>query len=265
MTLRHTLALIALLAALVPVAGQAQARGGVEGRVTDAAGRPVAAAEVRVDRAGAVLAGLATTDADGAWRVADLEPGLHWITVYRPGFRRSRQVALVEPGGMAQITVVLELTRYTLDTLLVSAPALAVSTKDAELSTKLTVAEIALLPTTLELRQLIAITPGARPDQIWGGASDQANAYSLDGTTVNHPGLGGAAFLPSPTWVQTLEVRGLGAGADVGGAQGGLVEVVTLEGGNVLEGALRTTFETHRWNGSNLIAGEIGRELANRW
>jgi hypothetical protein len=77
--------------------------------------------------------------------------------------------------------------------------------------------------------------------------------------------VGGASLLPSPSWIETLEVRGLGAGAEVGGAQGGLVEVVTLEGRNVLEGALRSSFESHRLNGSNLIPGEIGRELSRRW
>jgi len=254
-----------VLAALVPAIGQAQAQGAIEGRVIDAAGRPVVSAEVSANRPGTTPAGLATTDADGAWRIPDLEPGRYRITVSRPGYRPSRQQVEVEPGRTARLTFVLELVLFTLDSLVVSGPALSISTVDADLGTKLTVAEISLLPTTLDLRQLIALTPGARPDQIWGGASDQANSYSLDGTTVNHPGLGGAFFLPSPSWIETLEVRGLGAGADVGGAQGGLVEVVTLGGRNVLEGALRSAFESHRLNGSNLIPGEIGRELSRRW
>src|SRR5574341_1676671 len=252
-------AAILVLAAVVPAVGHAQGRGGVEGRVIDAAGRPLAAADVSVGR------WRATTDADGAWRITNLEPGLYRIAVRRLGYRPSRQDVQVEPGHPTQVTFTLELAPLMLDSLVVSAPPPSISTTNAELSTKLTVAEISVLPTTLELRQLIALTPGARPDQIWGGASDQANSYSLDGTAVSHPGLGGAFFLPSPSWVQTLEVRGLGAGADVGGAQGGLVEVVTLDGGNVLQGALRTSFESHRLNGSNLIPEEIGRELSRRW
>ena len=125
--------------------------------------------------------------------------------------------------------------------------------------------EISLLPTTVDARQLIALAPGARPDQIWGGASDQANSYVLDGTLVNHAGRGGAFLVPSPSWIETLEVRGLGTGAEWGNFQGGVVEVVTLGGGNKLEGGLRTGLESHRINGSNLVPGEIGRELASRW
>ena len=247
-----------ILLALLPAVTQAQARGGVEGRVIDAAGRPLAYAEVSVVRA------RATSDADGAWRIAHLEPGRYRISVRRLGYRPSEQEVQVESGRTAQVSFVLELVPFTLDSLVVSAPPSSISTTDAELGTKLTVSEISLLPSTFDLRQLIAITPGARPDQIWGGASDQANSYSLDGTAINHPGLGGAVLLPSPSWIETLEVRGLGAGADVGSAQGGLVEVVTLAGRNVLEGALRTSFETERLNGSNLIPGEIGSELASR-
>jgi hypothetical protein len=125
--------------------------------------------------------------------------------------------------------------------------------------------EISLLPTTVDARQLIALTPGARPDQIWGGASDQANSYVLDGSMVNHAGLGGAFFVPSPSWIETLEVRGLGTGAEWGNFQGGVVEVATLEGGNQVEGGLRTGVESFRINGSNLVPREIGRELASRW
>ena len=264
MLLQRATVLTVVLAAVVPAAGQAQARGGVEGRVVDQAGRPLVSAEVTVTRPGTAPAGRATTDADGAWRITHLEPGLYRIAVRRLGYRPSRQDVQVEPGRPAQLTFVLELGPFTLDSRVVSAPPSSISTTDAELGTKLTVGEISLLPSTFDLRQLIALTPGARPDQIWGGASDQANSYSLDGTTVSHPGLGGALLLPSPSWIETLEVRGLGAGADVGGAQGGLVEVVTLGGRNVLEGALRTSFESERFNGTNLIPGEIGRELASR-
>ena len=239
---------------------QAQARGGggLEGRVIDQTGRPLPSAEVTVVRS------RATTDADGAWRIAHLEPGLYRIAVRRLGYRPSQQNVQVESGRTVQVTFVLELVPFTLDSLVVSAPPSSISTTDVELGTKLTVTEISLLPSTFDLRQLIALTPGARPDQIWGGASDQANSYSLDGTAINHPGLGGAMLLPSPSWIETLEIRGLGAGADVGSAQGGLVEVVTLSGRNVLEGALRTSFETARLNGSNLIHGEIGSELSSR-
>lgn len=256
----------AVLAVLFAGIGQAPAPGGgVEGRVTSAVGRPLVAADVSVERPGTAPVGRATTGTDGAWRITHLEQGPYRVTVRRVGYRPLVQEIQIESGRTVRLTVVLEPVPFTLDSIVVSAPALSISTADAALSSRLTVGEIALLPTTIETRQLIALTPGARPDQIWGGASDQANSYVLDGTAVNHSGRGGVFFLPSPSWIETLEVRGLGAGAERGNFQGGLVEVVTLGGGHVLEGGLRTAVESHRINGSNLIPGEIGRELASRW
>ena len=136
----------AVLAAQVPAAALAQARGGVEGRVIDRARRPLAAAEVMVGRWRAI------TDADGAWRITHLEPGLYRIAVRRLGYRSSQQEVQVEPGRTAQVTLVLELVPFTLDSLVVSAPPSSISTTDAELGTRLTVGEISLLPSTLDLR-----------------------------------------------------------------------------------------------------------------
>lgn len=255
-----------LLVALAPAVGQAQATtGGVEGRVIDDIGRPLVAAQVRVERPGFAAVNRTVTGNDGAWRITRLEPGGYMITVQRLGYRLSVDSVQIEAGRTARLTMVLEPVPFTLDSLVISAPTLSISTTTAELGTRLTRAEISLLPTTVDARQLIALTPGARPDQIWGGASDQANSYVVDGTLVNHAGLGGAFFVPSPSWIESFEVRGLGSGAEWGNFQGGVVDVVTLGGGNTLEGGLRTGFESHRINGSNLVPGEIGRELSSRW
>ena len=255
---------ITLLTAGIPGAAQGQERGAIEGRVTDAGGRGLESVEVIVERPGMAAARTAT-GADGTWRVRDLAPGVYRLTIRRPGYHTFEERVSVEPGRTTRVTVVLQSAMFALDTLVITAPAVSIATTHTELGTRLTAGEISLLPTTVDARQLIALSPGARPDQIWGGASDQANSYSLDGTAANHIGVGGALFLPSPGWIESLEVRGLGAGAEVGGAQGGLVEVVTLGGGNELEGRLRTFAESHRLNGSNLIVGEVGRELSRRW
>jgi hypothetical protein len=257
---------VMLVVALAPAVGQAQATtGAVEGRVIDDIGRPLVAADVRVARPGTVAVNRTVTGNDGAWRITHLEPGRYMIAVQRLGYRLLVDSVQIEPGRTARLTAVLEAVPFTLDSLVISAPTLSVSTATAELGTRLTTSDISLLPTTVDARQLIALTPGARPDQIWGGASDQANSYVVDGAPVNHAGLGGAFFVPSPSWIESLEVRGLGSGAEWGNFQGGVVEVVTLRGGNKLEGGLRTGLESHRISGSNLIPGEIGRELASRW
>jgi hypothetical protein len=260
---RSALGLVGLV--LLGRAGAAQVPGGAEGRITDPVGRPLVQAEVVLERPGGGTPLRAITNAEGAWRVVPLDPGLWRVTARRVGYRPGTADVRIVPGQVARVMLALEPAPLLLDSLVVQAPALRISTSEVDLGSQLTLAQIALLPTTVDLRQLIALTPGARPDQIWGGASDQANSYSVDGALVNHPGLGGAQVLPSPTWIERLEVKGLGAGAEAGDFQGGLVDVVTLRGRNTLEGAYRTAFESHRLNGSNLEEGEVGSELSGRW
>jgi len=255
----------AVLAIGAPGVLPGQARAAVEGRVVDAVGRPLAGAEVVIERPGLPSAGRAVSDADGGWRVTHLAAGRYRVSARRVGFRAASEDVVLAPGGTARVTFVLEQSPFQLDSLVVSAPAVRIATENTELATRLTIREISLLPTTLDMRPLIGLTPGARPDHLWGGASDQANSYRLDGAVVNHAGQGGAFLLPSPAWIESLEVRGLGAGAEHGDFQGGLVEITTLGGGDRLEGSFRTGVESRQLNGSNLIAGEIGRELVGRW
>lgn len=249
--------------AVVPALLRGQGLGGVEGRVYDPSGRPIAAADVSVSR-GTGSPSRASTDAGGGWRITHLAPGDWLVSVRRVGYRPASVPARIAGGASTRLTITLEPVPFLLDSLIASAPALRISTTSTELGTRLTVDEISVLPTTVDVRQLVQLTPGARPNQIWGGAGDQANAYLLDGTLVNHVGVGGVFFLPSPSWIESFEVRGLGAGAELGNFQGGLVDVVTLNGGNVLEGRFRSSFESHRFNGSNLVPEEVGRELSHR-
>jgi len=92
----------------------------------------------------------------------------------------------------------------------VLAAAVRISTSETEFGSRLTASELAVLPLPSEARNLVAFTPGARPDQIWGAATGQANNYQLDGVAVNHPGLGGDFLQPSTSWIEEIEVRGLG-------------------------------------------------------
>lgn len=88
----------ALLAGANPVVAQ-QAGGAIGGRVTDAAGEPLAGARVSAE-AGAGRTQVGTTDARGEYRLPDLPAGTYTVRVEKPGFRaveRRREVT----GGAA--------------------------------------------------------------------------------------------------------------------------------------------------------------------
>jgi hypothetical protein len=160
--------------------------------------------------------------------------------------------------------VVLEVAPIELEGLTIRTERVQIERENTEFTTTVEEAAIRLLPMTYDAKDLVALTPGARPGHIWGGANIQANSYRIDGLSANHPGMGGDLLQPSIYWIDRVEVRGLGAGAEYGGFQGGLVDVITKSGGNDFEASIRSTAESAALTGSNLVRTEIGTEMAGR-
>jgi carboxypeptidase family protein len=252
-------------AGAAPLAAQSANTGIIQGRVTTPAGTPVSQAELLATHLNGFTRRQGATGHDGSFRLPFLPPGSYRLTVRRIGYRPVVvNEVTVRAGRMEAIAVTLEPSALTLDSVVVEASAVRIGTGDTDFGSRLTARELALLPLPDDAKSLVAFTPGARPDQVWGAATAQANNYQLDGVAVNHPGVGGDFLEPSTSWIEEVEVKGLGAGAEYGNFQGGLVNIVTKSGTNRLEGALRTSGESWRLNGSNLRVSEIGSEPAHR-
>ncbi|HKP30317.1 MAG TPA: carboxypeptidase-like regulatory domain-containing protein, partial [Gemmatimonadales bacterium] len=183
-------------------------RGAVEGRVVTDIGEPLAAAEITLTPSPGNGVRRTETDRSGTFRIGFLAEGQYVLTVRRIGYRPAEPLLVTVQGGdPVRLTVPMEPVAVAIDSLVTSAPRVSITRTDTEFGTRLTARELAILPTFNDARLLVAFTPGARPDQIWGAASAQANQYQLDGITVNHPGVGGDFVQPSVTWIQDLEVR----------------------------------------------------------
>lgn len=262
----RTPAVALLLVCVFAPAPRAQSgnTGILTGRVSAADGAAIPLADISATHSeGATRQ--ASTDRNGAFRLAFLPPGTYQLRVRRIGYRPVIvNGVLVRAGRVETIAVRLEASAVTLEALVVEAPAVHVSTSDTDFGSRLTAVELSLLPLPNDAKSLVAFTPGARPDQIWGAATAQANNYQLDGVAVNHPGVGGDFLQPSTSWIEEIEVRGLGAGAEYGNFQGGVVNIVTKSGSNRLQGQLRTNGESWHLNDSNLRIGELGSELSHR-
>ncbi len=254
-----------MLGALGSVAAQVSTTGTIQGRMIARDSVPVPGAIVRAARAELGFVREATTDAAGAFRLGFLAPGDYRLTIRGIGYRPAVvERVTVAAGSVTRLTVVLESAAQSLDSLIVPAPTVTIDQEKTEFGTAIAAKELRLLPTPNEARNLVAFTNGARPDQVWGGSTAQANNYQLDGVAVNHPGIGGDLLQPSVSWIEEIQVRGIGAGAEHGNFQGGIVNVVTKSGTNRREGAVRLTAESHQFNGSNLRINEAGSEVSDR-
>lgn len=256
---------LGFLAAASPVAAQSGNTGILEGRIQAEAGVAVPLADIVATHTDGFTRRQAVSDTRGRFRLGFLPPGAYRLTVRRIGYRPVVvNDVVIRSGRVETLLVALSAAALLLDSIVVQAPAVHIGTGDTEFGSRLTAKELALLPLPNDARALVAFTPGARPDQIWGAATAQANNYQLDGVAVNHPGIGGDFLQPSTSWIEEIEVRGLGAGAEYGNFQGGLVNIVTKSGSNRFQGALRTNGESWHLNATNLRVTELGSELSHR-
>ena len=240
---------------------------GVVGTVVDESGGRIEGASVRVARAGDRESAFheALTRADGGFQLGGLEPGSYTITARRLGYRAVERSAVRLVAGQ-QLTLRISLVQAAreLSAIVVESSALSINSATTELPTRIDQTAAKLLPTARDASSLVSLVPGAQGNQLWGGAGATANDYRLDGVSFNNPGAGGDFLVLPIDWIDALEVRGLGAGAEYGNFQGGVINAVTKTGTNELRGALRTNYESPRLSATNLYLDEEGSEQAGR-
>lgn len=244
---------------------QTSQTGILQGSVALANGRVIANASVSLRRADGSYPRTTRTDPTGEFRLNFITPGVYDVSVRLVGFQpASYEGIVIRAAEVQRISVVLSPAAAELPAVTVNARASSISTSNTEFTTTLGSRERELLPAARNANALIAFIPGARPGQVFGGSTDQANVYQLDGVMVNQPGTGGSFLLPNVDWIEDFKVIGLGAGAEYGNFQGGLINIVTKSGSNSWQGQLRTFVENRTLNASNVNAFENGSELDNR-
>ncbi len=263
------LSLLLLLVLAWPIdAARGQQRassGALSGTVVDETDSPVQGASVRLVRTDQAVTREALSDAAGAFAVTQLAPGLYRVTAVRIGYRPAELPLLrIMEGQTAQIRVMLARSPTQLSTVTVYATATTIDASTTELARRLPLAEIAKLPLGRDALSAVELVPGARSGSVWGAGGDAANSYRLDGVAVNHPGLGGDFLSPSIDWIEAIEVRGLGAGAEYGGFQGGLINAITRSGTNERRSTIGLHYISPSLTASNVRPFEEGAEQSMR-
>jgi hypothetical protein len=233
-------------------------------RVTGAGGRALENATVEVSYQGTLMRTLGT-DAKGAVRMTGVAAGSYEVTVGVLGYESSTLTGVrVENGSVRVLDVRLRESAVELEGIVAQSERVQIQHENTEFSTQIEQKAISLLPVTYQAQNLVALTPGARPGHVWGGANFQADSYTLDGVSANNPGMGGDAIEPNINWIDKVQVRGLGAGAEYGGFQGGLIDITTKRGTNDFQGFFKTSYENQALDGSNLVGSQIGTEVVAR-
>jgi hypothetical protein len=253
------LATLALLAALAtPASAQATAANtSILITVADPQHAVIAGARVQVRNNDFGAARSCTSDAQGRCMFSSLPPGAYSVEVQVPGFApRKFPRITASVGSTLDLRITLQLAAVSQEITVKGTGATvegntvqpALNKRNAETGNYIAGLTVTYLPSrNRDLTQLAQLAAGVVTNAdafgvVIAGQRATATETSVDGADFNDPLLGGqrsgrdgTLFFPQ-TVVREFQVIRSGAGAEAGGTNAGIVNVVTKEGSNKFRG-----------------------------
>ena len=262
----------------------------VRGSILDPQHRPVAGAHVHITATGTGAEREVAANEAGLYEIAGLQPGAYRLTVDSSGFKQATETIDLEVGQQATLDLQLHLNGDS-QTVTVKAAGELLKTQDASVGEVVDQRSVDSLPLNGRmLIDLVLTVPGAhvshgastgdmnplywRPGQrsavSIGGSRPNANYFLLDGATNTDPTFSTQNLSASPDAVQEFQVQTGSYSADMGGAGGGQINIVTRSGsarfhGTAYEFLRNGAMDAHSFNqmGSSnfLVQNNFGASL----
>jgi len=241
----------------------AQTRGGeANGTVTDASGAVVPDATITLTNQGTNIQNTTTTNNNGYFVFVNVQPGNYKLKVEKAGFKASESSFVVAVNQAVTQNLSLEVgnASTTIEVTALQTPVLDSTT--TSLGTVIEQKPIEALPLNgRNFTQLLTLTPGVTPvstsqnkstggvegnvgipgsgfsDPSFHGQENRSKLYFYDGiinTNIRGPNY---IVIPNIDMVQEFKVVGQDANADMGGAMGGVVNMVSKAGTNKIHGS----------------------------
>jgi len=253
--MRILVTLLCLLALLVPALGQSN-YAAVTGTVTDSQSLPVVGATVHFKAMSTGAIRVLTSNDRGLFSAPALPPDDYELTTESTGFAPVKQSLHLEVGEKLAIEIGLKVGAVK-EGVQVNAAADLLRTTDASVGEVVERQSVQELP--LNGRMLIDLVltvpgthvgfgaqtgetnplywrPGQRSAIVIGGNRPNANFFLLDGATNTDPTFNTQNLSPSPDAVMEFQVETSSYTADMGGAGGGQINIVTRGGTNQYHG-----------------------------
>jgi hypothetical protein len=262
----------------------------IEGRIEDGSRAAVSGARVTV-RAKATGALRATiTNDSGLFEVASLQPAQYSVEVSVPGFSSLVREVTVEVGQHMALDLALAVSEKR-ETIGVTAAAETLKTQDVSLGEVVESQSVQDLPLNGRMLVDLALTvpgahlghgaqsgdmnalywrPGQRSAVTIGGNRPNANYFLLDGATNTDPTFNTMNLSPSPDAVQEFQVQTGSYSAEMGGAGGGQINIITRQGASEFHGTAyeflrNNALDARTWNEmpgtTHLVQNNFGAAL----
>ena len=224
----------------------------------------------------------ATTDESGNYRIKSLPPDSYNVSAVAPGFgSATRRVGHIAVGTVAQINFHLQLgaTETSVDVTL----ALPLVESDRS-NQENTIGEKSIHDLPIDRRDYLTyalLVPGVSDSDALADATDfrvaqaaqsglsfygnngRGNSLTIDGGEANDPG-GGVRPTLSQEGVQEFQINRSNYAAELGGASGGVINIVSKSGSQSLHGTVFGFLRNQRLDAvdpfaSNLVSGKLVR------
>jgi hypothetical protein len=230
----------------------------LSGTVFDPQRQAVPGANVRATSTGTHALRQVTTNEQGAFQLTGLLPGEYELTIEAKGFATQTRAVNVEVGQQLMLDVDLKVSDIS-TTVEVKGEAAVLRTTDASVGEVVEPKSVRSLPLNGRmLIDLVLTVPGAheshgaqagdmsplywRPGQrsavSIGGNRPNANYFLLDGATNTDPTFNTLNLSPSPDACRSSACRPAATRAEMGGAGGGQINIVTRTGTNEFHGTI---------------------------
>jgi hypothetical protein len=245
----------------------------VRGSVFDPQHHAIAGAHVHATEESTGAAREVVSNATGLYEIAGLQPGGYVLTVGSQGFAQTRENVVLEVGQQATLDIGLRINKES-QTVTVNASGELLKTQDASVGEVVDQRSVDSLPLNGRmLIDLVLTVPGAhishgaatgdmnplywRPGQrsavSIGGSRPNGNYFLLDGATNTDPTFSTQNLSASPDAVLEFQVQTGSYAADMGGAGGGQINIVTRSGsakfhGTVYEFLRNGDMDAHSFN-----------------
>ena len=245
----------------------------LSGRIEDSSHAPVQGARVVVTSKDTGAARSVLSNGDGLFEVVNLTPGPYSVEAGAPGFAAASAKVTLEVNQHMGLDLKMEVSQHR-ESIAVTVAAETLKTQDASLGEVVEPKSIQDLPLNGRMLLDLALTvPGAhqghgaqtgtmnplywRPGQpsaiTIGGNRPNANYFLLDGVTNTDPTFNTQNFSPSPDAVREFQVQTGSYRAEMGGAGGGQINIITQAGtsqfhGTAYEYLRNSALDARTWN-----------------
>lgn len=217
--------------------------GRIFGTVTDEEGGAIPGVTIEATSPDLVGKAATVTDADGDYRLFALSPGTYRITFTLQGFKTVvREGIIVEIEQTVKLDIRMQMGCLEEQVTVVGKSPL-IDVKSTTKGMTMTKEMFEVLPRGRDFDTLVTAVPGVSNEPLLAGlsvdgASGAENMYYIDGTDITNLYVGVRGQDAAFEFVDEVQVNASGYQAEFGGSLGGVVSVITRQGGNTFHGEL---------------------------